>query len=66
VDLLDFFGYTCNTRGDFIFKSTKSDREREKRENGVREFEQFYNELKDAKNGFLNGFEQFIRVKFFI
>jgi hypothetical protein len=37
-----------------------------KRENVIKEFHRFYNDLKKIKSGTLDGFEEYIQVKIFI
>ncbi|CAF2399361.1 unnamed protein product [Rotaria sp. Silwood2] len=60
LDLLEVLGYIHQNRDEYVYKSPKSDYEHERRLNGVNEFHRFFNDLKSAKNGTLNGFEEFI------
>ncbi|CAF0776980.1 unnamed protein product [Rotaria sordida] len=60
LDLLNYFGYIRHNRDEYVYQSPKSDRERERRVNGVSEFRRFYDDLKSAKTGSLNNFEEFI------
>ena len=63
MSLLEFFGYANNDRGLYVYHLPKSDRERENRQKAVNEFGRFFNDLKNAEDGSLNGFEQFIQVQ---
>jgi hypothetical protein len=52
--------------GEYIYQSPRTDYERERHKNGVKEFHKFFTDLKSARNDNLEDFEEFIQVKLFI
>lgn len=61
-----YFGYVRNDMGEYIYQSPRTDYERERHKNGVKEFHKFFTDLKSARNDNLEDFEEFIQVKLFI
>lgn len=53
-----------NPTGDYGYQNTSFRDVIEKRENSANEFLNFYEDLKSIKNGTLNGFVEYIQVKF--
>ncbi len=66
MDLLKGLGYELSKQGDYVYQRTSSNDETTKRENVIKEFQRFYNDLKKIKLGTLDGFEEYIQVKIFI
>jgi len=64
--LLDYFGYRRNNQNEYVYQSSTSAHETEKRGKGVDEFVKFYDYLKNVKSDSLNELERFIQVKLFI
>ncbi len=64
LDLLQYFGYQDNGGGNYVYQSTSSNAEMTARDNATKEFHRFYNDLKKIKDDSLDGFKEFITVKF--
>jgi len=66
LDLLPLFGCTPNNRGDYIFVDANTREDIALREAAALEFHQFYNDLKQFKNGSIDVVEYFLHVSFFL
>jgi hypothetical protein len=66
LDLLKGLGYELSKQGDYVYQITSSNDEMTRRENVIKEFQRFYNDLKKIKSGTLDGFKEYIQVKIFI
>ncbi len=66
MDLLKGLGYELSKQGDYVYQITSSNDEMTRRENVIKEFQRFYNDLKKIKSGTLDGFKEYIQVKIFI
>lgn len=66
MSLLNYFGYRSDNYGRYVYHIPISSDENEKRQNGVAEFVQFFNYLKDARGDSLKDLKRFIRVKLFM
>jgi hypothetical protein len=64
--LLDYFGYRRNNQNEYVYQSSTSAHETEKRGKGIDEIVKFYDYLKNTKGDSLNDLERFIQVKLFI
>ncbi|CAF3815432.1 unnamed protein product, partial [Adineta steineri] len=60
LDLLKYFGYRDNGRGNYVYQPISSSDEVTARENAANEFKRFYDDLKKARDNTLDGFEDYI------
>ncbi len=59
---MEYFGFKRENAGKFAYRSPDTPRERDRRQNGVKEIKRLAKDLKSARDGTFNGFEAFIRV----
>jgi len=58
------FGYDLDAKGNYTYRSSRSQNESTARENAANEFLRFFDDIKKIRDDRLNGFQQYIRVKF--
>ncbi len=59
---MKYYGLKHERTGEFVYQPAETKTERERRKNGVNEIKKLSRDLKSARNGSLDGFQEFIRV----
>ncbi len=58
---MEYFGFERENTGEFTYQQADK-KEQERRKSGVNEIKKLTDDLKHARSGTLNGFQEFIRV----
>ncbi|CAF0734969.1 unnamed protein product [Adineta steineri] len=61
LNLLDYYGYKQNNQGEYIYHSSTSGNEIERRRNGVNELEKFFTDLKTITSSSPDDLKKFIQ-----